>query len=171
MSNLFFRLLLLLLRLRHMPRVGHLDPVYLPLRALLTDIDFNLHMNNARYLGMMDLGRVQLMGQVGLLGELFRRKWTPVAQAVEIRYIRDIRPFAAFVLESRLVGWDDKYWYIEQRFVSGQTVHALAIVRGLFLEGRNKIPSSALAELMGVDPQSPPLPEMVQRWRAMRDGA
>lgn len=170
MSNLFLRLIILLLRLRWMPRVGFFDTVRLPLRALLSDIDFNMHMNNARYLGMMDLGRVQLMGQMGLLRALFRKKWTPVAQAVEIRYIRDIRPFAAFVLESRLLGWDDKYWYMEQRFVSGKTVHAVALVRGLFLEGRTKIPSSRLAELAGADPVSPPLPEMVVRWRAMREG-
>lgn len=171
MSNLFLRLVFLLLRLRWMPRVGFLDTVRLPLRALLTDIDFNLHMNNARYLGMMDLGRVQLMGQMGLLGELFRRKWTPVAQAVEIRYIRDIKPFARFELHSRLVGWDEKYWYIEQVFVSGTTVHAVALVRGLFLEGRTKIPSARLAEIAGADPVSPPLPDSVLRWREMRESS
>lgn len=169
MSNLFLRLLLLLLRLRWMPRVGFFDGVQLRTRALLTDIDFNFHMNNARYLSMMDLGRIQLLGQIGLLGELWRRGWTPVAQAVEIRYIRDIRPLARFVLHTRLVGWDDKYWYIEQRFVSGDTVHAVALVRGLFLHGREKVPSSELARIAGIDAQSPELPEAVQRWRSMRE--
>lgn len=169
MSNLFLRLLLLLLRLRWLPRVDFFATVRLSMRAWLTDIDFNLHMNNARYLAMMDLGRVQLLGQIGLLGHLWRRRWTPVAQAVEIRYIRDIAPLARFDLETRLVGWDDKYWYIEQRFVSGQTVHAVALVRGLFLHGREKVPSASLALIAGVDPQSPPLPETVQRWRRLRE--
>lgn len=169
MSNLFFRLLLLFIRLRWMPRVGLFDTVRMPMRAWLTDIDLNWHVNNSRYLAMMDLGRVQMMGQAGLLPKLFKLKWTPIAQAVEIRYIRDIKPFARFELESRLLGWDDKYWYMEQRFFSGETTHAVALVRGLFLEGRKKVANDRLAELAGVSPISPPLPEMVQRWRAMRE--
>lgn len=169
MSNMYFRLLMLLIRLRFMPKVGFFDAVTMPMRAWLTDIDLNLHVNNSRYLGMMDLGRVQLMGQMGLLGQLFRRKWTPIAQAVDIRYIRDIKPFARFTLETQLLGWDDKYWYIEQRFVSDKTIHAVAFVRGLFLHGHHKVPITQLADLAGVSHQSPPLPEVVQRWRAMRE--
>ena len=39
MSNMYFRLLMLLIRLRLMPKVGFFDAVTMPMRAWLTDID------------------------------------------------------------------------------------------------------------------------------------
>lgn len=169
MSNLMVRLFWLLLRLRFLPRVAPFDTVRLPLRAWFNDIDFNWHVNNSRYLAFMDLGRVQMLGQTGVLREVVRRHWTPVAQAVEIRFIRDIKPLQRFELRTQLVGWDEKYWYIEQSFHSGNTVHAVAFARGLFLERGHKVAPAEVAALMGHSPESPPLPPAVERWRALRE--
>ena len=47
----------------------------LPLRVLPNDLDTNLHLNNGRYLTLMDLGRVDLMLRMGVMGELRRRRW------------------------------------------------------------------------------------------------
>ena len=55
--NLYFRLLMLLIKLIRKPRLGLLDTSVLILRVLPNDLDMNMHMNNGRYLSIMDLGR------------------------------------------------------------------------------------------------------------------
>lgn len=169
MSSLWFRLVWLLLRLPFWPRTGLFEPVRLRCRVWPLDLDLNLHVNNARYLALMDLGRVQLLGQAGVLALLFRRRWAVVAQAVEIRYIRELKPFQSFELESRLLGWDDKYWYVEQQFKMADTLYATAWVRGLFLQGRHKLAPAELALWLNLSEQSPPLPEGIERWRQLRE--
>ena len=70
-------------------------------------------MNNGRYLTFMDLGRVHLMAQNGLLKVMVCEKWMPVLAAAEINFIRSIEPFQKFELVTRLVSWDEKYFYID----------------------------------------------------------
>ncbi len=65
--NLYCRLLFLLARIWRLPRRGLLEPSRAAFRVLPNDCDLNFHMNNGRYLSFMDLGRVHLMAQTGLL--------------------------------------------------------------------------------------------------------
>ena len=65
--NLYLRLFLLLFRLIGLPRKGLLEESRVAFRVLPNDCDVNLHMNNGRYLSFMDLGRVHLVAQVGLM--------------------------------------------------------------------------------------------------------
>lgn len=78
------------------------------LRCWPNDLDPYLHMNNGRFLTIMDLGRVDLVLRSGL-GKVFRQnKWWPVVAAVSIRFKRSIPAMARFQLRTRLVGWDDR---------------------------------------------------------------
>ncbi|TMH75049.1 MAG: acyl-CoA thioesterase, partial [Betaproteobacteria bacterium] len=54
--NLYFRLLITILKALRAPRVTPGDTVELALRVLPTDLDLNGHMNNGRYLTLVDLG-------------------------------------------------------------------------------------------------------------------
>ena len=53
-------------------RLGPLDESVIHARVLPTDLDLNLHLNNGRALTLMDLGRVDLMLRMGVVGELRR---------------------------------------------------------------------------------------------------
>ena len=70
------------------------------------DLDLSLHMNNGRYLTLMDLGRLDIMLGSGLWRAVMLHKWTPIASAITIRYRRELRPFQKFRLETRLINWD-----------------------------------------------------------------
>ncbi len=71
--NLIFRLLGLLLTTRWRGRLGPLEESVLKLRVWPVDLDVNLHMNNGRYLSVMDLNRVDVILRTGLLLPLLRR--------------------------------------------------------------------------------------------------
>ncbi|WP_334174937.1 acyl-CoA thioesterase [Pseudoxanthobacter sp.] len=128
------------------------------MRVWPTDLDFNLHMNNGRYLTLMDLGRVDLMVRAGLGRALFARRWMPVLADAQIRYRRSLAPFQRFRLETQITGWNEHSVFIEQRFViaagpGAGEVAALASVRAMVLErGRpvRKVPVADILALIGV---------------------
>lgn len=161
--NLYLRLLRLLLSLSFVHRRGLFDASRLRFRVWPTDCDLNLHMNNGRYLTLMDLGRVYTLAQTGLLRLILRQRWRPVLVAAEINYIRALLPLQRFTLATRLLTWDEKYFYLEQRFERGGTLCAIAMVKGLFLGRRSRIAPSEVAEALGIE-APPAMPAVIKHW-------
>src|SRR5215469_7427245 len=61
--------------IRPLPRLGILDEDRLDMRVWPNNIDFNLHMNNARYLSLMDYGRMHLLARTQVLTHVIRSRW------------------------------------------------------------------------------------------------
>jgi acyl-CoA thioesterase FadM len=162
--NLYFRLLVLLARLTRLPRAPLLAPSRVRFRALPTDCDVNLHLNNGRYLSFMDLGRVHLMQQVRVAAIAMRERWKPVIAGVEIQFIRPIAPLQRFDLVTRIVTWDEKYVYLEHRFEAGGTLCAHAFAKGLFLAPQGKVDNHLLVTRLGYEDDAPEMPEELEIW-------
>jgi acyl-CoA thioesterase FadM len=160
----FFRLLALSLGRRRRKLRPPLETSVLTFRVWPGDLDLNLHLNNARYLGFMDLGRVEVMMAAGL-GFWGRRGRQPLVAASFCRYFKPLGPFQSFELRTRLAAYDDKWFYFEQRFLRRGVLHALAAVKGLMLGPRGPIPPRELfSEAGGEVPPSPPLPPWMRDW-------
>ncbi len=164
--NLYLRLLWLLLRLRSVRRRGLFEESRVAFCVWPNDCDLSLHMNNGRYLTVMDLGRVHLTAQSGLLREALRRRWMPVLAAAEITYLRSLKPFQRFELVTRLLTWDDKYVYLEQRFERDGELFAHAYVKGLFLAHGARVPNAGLLQAIACTEDAPPMPEALRHWAA-----
>jgi len=162
--NLYLRLFILLIRLIGLPRTGLFEESRVGFRVLPTDCDVNLHMNNGRYLAFMDLGRLHLVAQIGLLGIILRKRWAAALGAAEINFIRPLAPFQKFELVTRLVTWDEKYAYMEQRFESRGMLCAHAFVKGLFLDRNGRVDPSRVAAALGTTVVPPPMPEELRIW-------
>jgi acyl-CoA thioesterase FadM len=163
--NLYLRLLCLLLRVAALQRRGVLDDSRVSFRVMPNDCDINLHMNNGRYLSFMDLGRLHLVAQVGLLNIVIRNRWKPVLAAAEINFIRSLAPLQKFDLVTRVVTWDDKYVYMEQRFEKQATLFAHAFVKGLFLgQQGHRVSNSAVLAQLGYSEQAPAMPDELRIW-------
>ena len=166
--NLYFRLFWLLFwRLKKAKSIGFLDVSYMDCRVWPFDCDINMHLTNARYPALMDLGRTYMLAEMGQLKPLLKLKWLPVVNASEFTFIKDIKPLQSFHLDTRVLGWDEKYFYIEQRFVSDRGLHAIANVRGLFVCKGRKISSQELVAQVGFDGAAPQLPAAVEEWKLM----
>ncbi len=160
--NLWFRFLRVLLLGLRRSRIGLLSGSELRFRVLPTDLDINLHLTNARYLSFMDLGRTDLLIRAGMVKLLWRKGWLPVVGHLDIQFRRSLMPFQRFSLNSRLLCWDEKWLYIEQRVESQAGLHSEAIVQGLFLDKQgNKVPSQQLFDALGYQGESPPMPDEV----------
>jgi hypothetical protein len=69
-------------------------------------------------------------------------------------------------LVTRLVAWDEKWCFLEQRFERGGTVHAVGRVKALFRGREGNVPTAALLAAAGRgDAPHRPLPEAIRLWQ------
>src|SRR5271166_5483790 len=109
------------------------------MHVLPNDIDLNLHLNNARYLNIMDYGRMHLLARTRLLDHILRSRWTPLVGAVWMTYRRSLPLFSAFTLGSRLVCWDERWFYMEQTFTTLEGLAAVGWVKGILRDTRGNV--------------------------------
>ncbi len=161
--NLWLRLLWLLLTARcrgplQLPK----DASVISFRVWPHDLDPSLHMNNGRYLTIMDLGRLDVMVRSSLWRAAVKNRWTPIASAIAIRFSRELRPFQRYRLQTRLACWDQTLVVMEQTFIieggerDGQ-IAARALFKGGIYERRSRafVPIAVLMETIGVSAESP----------------
>ena len=163
--NLLFRLIRVLVSALFKPRLGPLEESVVTFRVLPNDLDLNLHMNNGRYLTIMDLGRLDLIARVGLLRIMFKQRWTPIVGTATIRYRRSLDPFQKYQLISRVVCWEDRWIYLEQRFESKGEVAALAYIKALIRTRRRTLRSREVLNALGLQQRSPPMPPVLEAIR------
>lgn len=163
--NLIFRLLWLLINRRPVADKTALGPCRTPFRVYPTDLDILRHVNNGKYFSLMDIARIDMITQGGLTPHLRRRGWVPVVTAETIQLKRSLTLFQAFEIESKVVGWDEQAFVLEQHFTRGGKTIATAYVRTCFLaRGRGPVPPREILELLGLPTTSPALPGNIQRW-------
>ena len=162
---MIFRTILVMLLGRRRPAVGIHDVARLRLRVLPTDLDFLGHMNNGVYLSIADLGRMDLLVRAGVWKTFQERGYYPVVASETITFRKSLQPWQRFDLESRVVGYDAKACYIEQRFVVDGEVFATMFIRGRFLKksgGVVTIPE--LSDAVGIDVTDFPPPSWLGEW-------
>jgi acyl-CoA thioesterase FadM len=163
---LWFRLARVVTAAHFGQRLDVLDTSVLRFRVLPHDLDLNIHMNNARYLALMDLGRVDLMIRCGLWRAVTTKRRHPIIAGALVRFRRALRPFQSFTLSSRALCWDERWIYIEHRIETKDAPACLTVVRGAFLEDGAIMPISRLMSELGIAVPSPPVPDWIDRWNA-----
>lgn len=166
--NLMFRLLWMLLRLVLKPQALTLtEPFRRPFRVWPTDCDFNLHLTNSRYFALIDLARIEQLARLKVLGPLLKKRWQPMLSATEITFIRPLPPLCRFDLVTRILAWDEKYFYFEQRFETPGTVHAVCLGRAAFVQGRELVSPARIVALAGHSGEAPACPPVIDAWRLL----
>jgi acyl-CoA thioesterase FadM len=137
------------------------------LRVWPNDLDFNLHVNNGRYLALADIGRIHWFLTTGILVVARRRGATPVIGDAIAKFRRDLRLFQTFELHTRLIGCDHKWTFMEHRFVRSGRVLGVVAVRGVFRGPDGPLDPTELAADLAQSANSPQLPD----WAASFDQA
>jgi acyl-CoA thioesterase FadM len=161
--NLWLRLIWCLVIARFRPALQlPNDTSVLRFRVGLFDLDTSLHMNNGRYLTLMDLGRLDVMLRSGLWRAALANRWVPIASSVMIRYRRELGLLQAIKLETRILCWDANAVIMEQKFVfdggarDGQTAAHALFKGGLYDRKAGAFVAIArLMEAVGVSAESP----------------
>ena len=156
----FFRFLIARYIQKTMPTKSILDWVINRYRVQLWDIDANIHMNNVKYLKYLERGRVEHMIATPWMNEMFNNGVKALIANTEISYVKELKPFQPFKVETRISSWDDKYVYFEQLFTYTRTVFTAAVIRMAMVNvrtGKRVSPVQVMQDnFAGL--QSPPVP-------------
>jgi acyl-CoA thioesterase FadM len=153
--------------IRPLAPLGVLDEDRLRMRVWPNDIDLNMHLNNARYLSIMDYGRAHLLARTKLLQHMLHARWQPLVGAAWVTYRRSLALFALFELTSRLVCWDDRWFYMEQTFTSSKGLAAVGWVKGMLRDPRGTVDPQLVLERVAPGVVSPPMPESIAAWNEL----
>ncbi len=175
--NLWLRCLLLFFSIAFRPKLmGPRDVSTIWLRVFPSDLDINLHVNNGRYLTLMDLGHLDILLRGGVWRVLMKTGWMPVFSAAKIRFRRELKLFQKFRLETRIVYWDETSFVIQHRLMipqpqGGDVAAAVALKRGGFYDRKASafMPAARLFALLGYEAETPPLGEDVKAFLEAED--
>jgi acyl-CoA thioesterase FadM len=136
-------------------------------RVWLTDLDELRHMNNGVYLSLLDHARLDLMLRSGVWAKLRGAKVYPVVTAQSIAYRKSLELGQRFQIQSRIIGYDQRAVYIEQRVVAKGEIYARAFVQGRFLRDAGGVaPIQEVGDVVGVVTADLPAPAWLSEWSA-----
>ncbi|XP_071452785.1 protein THEM6 [Hetaerina americana] len=128
------------------------------------DVDiFIRHMNNARYVRELDFARFDFYDRSNLYNEVVKRKGNAMQGASNIRYRRTIPIFNVYKVQTKLIYWDDKAIYLEQKFITLSD----GFVRAVALSKQNLVNidvDDMMKSLCGKDFSRPEMPEELEKW-------
>jgi acyl-CoA thioesterase FadM len=167
---LLVRFVYTILKSRFRPRIGPLGESMTHFTVLPQDCDLNFHLNAGRFISFMDIARIELIGRMRALSKLLRRGWRPVVGGCVVRFRRSVQPFERFQIRSRVVGWDEKWFYIEHILEKNGVLCAVGHMRTTIRGKNGAVPTRDVLALMGNEQVAqPPLPDFVAHWRDLED--
>ncbi|KAG6956262.1 hypothetical protein JG688_00011506 [Phytophthora aleatoria] len=145
-------------------------------RIGLMDIDRNGHCNNARFLRECGFGRRDLWQHNGVWKVVTAAGGNLVVGSQTVRYRRELSFGQAYTMQSRLICWDKRAFYVEHRFVThgtkGDFVNAIVLVKNTVLGVLS--PAQIVAKLPALqsdEEATPPMPADVSAWIESNDAS
>lgn len=128
------------------------------------DLDPWMELNNGRTLTLYDLGRIPMANRIGLTRAALGNGWGMTVAGSTVRYRRRIRAFQRVEMRSHVLGWDARFFYIEQAIWRGGAALNHLLVRMALTDRNGILPPARLLQAMGLPVESPALPAWVQAW-------
>jgi YbgC/YbaW family acyl-CoA thioester hydrolase len=153
---------------RFRPRINHWDVSVRRFHIWPTDIDIFKHMNNGVYLTLMDVARFDMFKRANGWQLMKKAHIHPVVVAENITFRKSLTLGQKFTIESKVIGWNDIAFFIEQRFVVNGEIYARAVVKLRFLKSPKGTPTpDEMFEVLGAwEAPVPVLPKWVVDWDA-----
>lgn len=163
--NLYFRLIWIVFRSLFKPQIDFSDKVALKLWILPNDLDINRHLNNGRYLTILDFGSIDLFLRSGVLFRAIRNGFKPMIGGLIVTYRKSLSLFERYTLTMQLEAWDDRWNYFKFEFekLNGQ-LSAAGYFKGAFVSKHGLVPNRVADEIFGYKRGSCVLPPAVENW-------
>jgi acyl-CoA thioesterase FadM len=168
------------LRLARMAATAKSRGPYLPgsegrlsFRCLPTDLDFNFHLNNARYLMLADVGRIDLFFRTGLVAMARSKGWAPMLGGVQTVFVREIRLWQRFQVASSIETWDGSQVIGRHRFIleNGDVAALVMTTAGMYdRSARRFVDMAEVLRSLGIDATPRPPSEAEKIFMASHTG-
>jgi len=104
----------------------------------------------------MDYARTHLLARTGLLDQILRLRWQAMVGATWVTYRRSLPLFSTYLLASRLVCWDRRWFYIEQIFTARDGLAAVGWIKGVLRDTNGSVDPRNVIEAVAPGTVSPP---------------
>jgi acyl-CoA thioesterase FadM len=147
------------------PRIDFADEISLKLRVLPNDVDINRHLNNGRFLTLLDLGSIDLFLRSGLFFRAIRHGFKPMIGGLIVTYRRGLSLLERYSLNMQLAAWDDRWNYFKFEFKKRNgRLAAAGYFKGAFVSKNGWVPNSTADEVFGHIRGPCVLPPAVENW-------
>ena len=153
-------------KFRNAPPLGILEPHISSHRIWPWDLDPWRELNNGRTLTLFDLGRIPMSVRMGFDKVAKAKGWGITVAGNSTRYRRRVTLFQQVTQISRVVGWDDRFTYLEQSFWRGDDCTSHMLLRSAFTSKTGIVPPAEVLAALGQPVQSPALPDWISHWIA-----
>ena len=169
--NLWLRLVWALIRAGRLPRIASGVTIERHLRVWPGDLDINGHMNNGRYLTILDLMLVEYFVRSGFARVMLRAGWRPMSGGAVITYRKALMPGQRYRLRFALAAADHAWNFMRFEFLREDgTLCAAGYMKGAAVARDGLVPNATSYAAMGLAPLPHPLPAPVRDWLAAEHG-
>jgi acyl-CoA thioesterase FadM len=162
--SLYFRFFWFIFLAHRKTKLSITELSTIKMHVLPNDLDLNKHVNNGRYGTFMDIGRMDLIVRTGLLKLMQAHNWFPVVADMHLRFLRPLKIWQRFKLETQLLGWDTRWFYFQQIFISDQKICTVGLVKTQVRHGRKRVDTQYVLDKLNYTDSSPDLPKSVRQW-------
>lgn len=168
--NLYLRLIRILVTSCFETATHYSVPVETRFRVWPHDLDAFGHMNNGRYLQIMDVARTHWMNRAGVVAAIRRNKWAPILGGGFIRYRYSLRLWQSYRVRSRLLCWDAQWFFLEHVFIDARNRHvAVGISRAALRSNGRWVATGDVAQEVYPGAVSPAVPAYVMEWLGLEE--
>ncbi|KAK6223367.1 hypothetical protein LQW54_000484 [Pestalotiopsis sp. IQ-011] len=86
-------------------------------RAVAADLDINLHKSNSTFFADADVNRTRLLASLLSDGLAALGPANFILAGAQARFLREVRPYAAYDVSSRVLAWTDRSFYVVTYFL------------------------------------------------------
>lgn len=130
---MILRTILIFLKKRFLNKTGFNEKTTVTMRVLPTDLDFLWHVNNGVYFSFMDFGRWDMIFRNGVFDASVKNGWYSVVAGETIKFKKSLKLWDKFQIETEIKGHDEKYFFIQQKFLKKGELMATGLVKVRFL--------------------------------------
>ncbi len=170
--NLYLRLIWALIRSRRLPAIQPGDWIERSLRVWPNDLDINAHMNNGRYLTIVDLMLVEYFVRTGFAATMLKAGWRPMSGGAFISYRKGLKPWQRYRLRFTLAGADTAWNYMRFEFLREDgTLCAAGYMKGAAVGPKGLVSNEESYARSGLVFERQALPTPVAQWMAAEASA
>ena len=160
----YFRALYFMAKARKMPELGIYDMHVSTHRAWPWDTDLFGELNHGRILTLLELDRWAATVRIGVMKHVIKERLMFPVAGISVRYRKRIPTWTKYRVQTRFIGFDERFTYAEQSMWQGDTCMNQLLLRAAIKDKNGTMSPGEFLERTGYDTNRPPLPEWAQNW-------
>ena len=131
------------------------------LMVLPQDLDLFMELNNGRYVTLLDLGRFSYGARVDMGNFLKKNNWSLTIVGTYNEYRHRLRLFQRFILETKIIGYDEDWFYFFQKIQRNGRTHMASVIKFAYTSNQGLVRPKEVIDAMEINYNPKKLPEWI----------